>query len=86
MDPARNDGPKSTNLGCAEADNYWLTAASWDTGYGPSYEIGIRRKSDGVFWLVQAAWGPMTVHKAMNAIKMMLNDGYTPAACQEVFP
>lgn len=86
MKISTQDGPKSVQVGRDEADAFWLTAASWDTGYGPSYEIGIRDKGSGDFWLVQADWDERTVLLAMRAIRLMLNDGMSVQGVLEVFP
>lgn len=82
-----DDLPKSRNVGRCEARDYWITAGSWDTGYGESYEIGIRQK-EGLreFWLLQGRWNERSVMKAAGAVVMMLNDGYTPTEIiREVF-
>lgn len=78
--------PSNRNVARLEARDYFITAAMWDGGYGESFEIGIRRKSDGEFWLVQAEWNERSVVKAAGAVVMMLNDGYTPSEMHEVFP
>ncbi len=66
--------PRSRNIGQWEAKDYWVTAGSWDTGYGNSYEIGIRRKNSGVFDLIQSGWNETTVKIAARAVVLMLDD------------
>lgn len=83
---ASGEYPRSVNVGRSESKEYWITAASWDTGYGPSFEIGIRRKDDRDFTLIQAGWDEETVKMAMNAVAILLDHGISPSAIREVFP
>jgi hypothetical protein len=81
-----NDFPKSENVGRWEAKDFWVTAGSWDTGYGPSYEIGIRRKSKfDSFILIQANWDKRTVNLAGEAIRMLLDAGLSPSEIKDLF-
>lgn len=47
------DGPVSKNLIRETVAGYYLTTALWDSGYGPTYETGIRNPKNGAFWLVR---------------------------------
>ena len=76
----------SRNVWRGESKEYWITAGGWNGGYGESFEIGIRRKSDGQFTLVQGEWNEQTVVKAAGAVILMLDNGYRPSEIQGVFP
>jgi hypothetical protein len=80
--------PTSRNIACLDAKDYWVTCCEWDSGlgYGKSFEIGIRRKSDGEFWLMQSDWREDTVVKVGGAVVILLNNHYTPHEIKEVFP
>ena len=79
-----DDLPKCVNVGRFEAKDYWVTAASWNTGYGESYEIGIRRKNSGAFDLIQSGWNETTVKLAARGVVLMLNDCMCPADIRAV--
>lgn len=81
----------SVNVGRYEAGEYFVTAAEWNspvTG-GKSYEIGIRHKSLGNFWLLQShKWNHQTVQEMANAIAHILSmptECYTPEWILEHF-
>ena len=86
------DLPKlSENIGGYEAGEYFVTAARWTsyfdhTGFD-SFEIGIRRKSDAKFWLLQSRkWNRQSVQEMANAIAHLLSiktENYDPDWCQE---
>lgn len=79
--------PISKNVGRCEAKHYWITAALWDTGYGPSYEIGIREKAERQnFTLIQGRWHEHSVLVAARAIGHLLDSGMKPEHIHEVFP
>jgi hypothetical protein len=80
-----NEFPKSINLGMYEAKDFYVTAASWDTGYGPSYELGIRRKSAGEgFTLIQGGWNERTIGKVLKAVGQLLDCGHGPTDIQDI--
>lgn len=80
------DYPKSENIGKWESEKYWVTAATWDTGYGPSFEIGIRSKAaPHCFRLIQSDWGDETVQIAGAAIKILLDGGMEPHDIGRIF-
>lgn len=73
-----------------DGGDYVLTAASWRNVFGVvQYEIGIRRKTDGKFWLCASLeWNYQTVQEVANAMAMLLGDKtqcYTPEWCKEHF-
>lgn len=84
----------SENIGTYEAGEYIVTAAIWRVfsdvanGYGDTFEIGIRRKSTGHFWLMQGNWNHQSVQDVANAVAMLLGDKtqcYSPEWCREHF-
>ena len=78
--------PKSENLVRDEAENYFITGASWDTGYGPSYEIGVRdKKYPKVFTLIQPNNATEnTIKMLCEMVKVLLNHGFTPTEISRV--
>lgn len=73
-----------------EGGKYLLTAASWKNILGGiQYEIGIREKSTGKFWLCSSnKWEHQSVQEVANAMAMLLSDdtqNYGPEWCQEFF-
>lgn len=72
----------SENIGRFEAGNYLVTAGIWIDGFGKSYEIGIRRKSDAQFWLLQSEkYNYQSVQEVANAIAHLLSlegESYDP--------
>ena len=73
-----------------DAGEYVLTAAIWrNVCGGTQYEIGIRRKSDGQFWLCQShRWNHQSVQEVANAMAMLLGDqtqNYSPEWMLEYF-
>ena len=87
--------PLSENIGRYEANEYLITAAIWRTRINESlydtYEIGIRRKKDGKFWLLQGDFNHQSVQEVANAIAHLLGmpeisgEHYTPEWCIEHF-
>jgi len=51
-----NEFPLSQKIFEMSASGYWITGALWGTGYGTSYEIGIRCKQSNQFFLLQKDW------------------------------
>lgn len=85
-----NVEPLSKNISKYDAGKYVLTAASWrNVCDGIQYEIGIRNKSTGEFFLCQShKWDHQSVQEVANAMAMLLSDEtqcYTPEWCQEFF-
>ncbi len=78
--------PSSRSLGIIEMENYTITLAAWDGGYGESFEIGIRRRIDSEFWLLQGNWTERTLPLAGQAVKALLDTGFTPEMVRSVFP
>jgi hypothetical protein len=67
----------SENIGFYEAGDYVVSAAIWrpTCGFGPSFEIGIRHKITGKFWLLQSAlWNHQSVQEMANVVATMLGD------------
>lgn len=69
--------PKSENIGIYEGGEYLVTAASWSSfvggHYGTSYEIGIRHKETGQFWLLQSEkYNHQSVQEVANSIGHLL--------------
>lgn len=85
--------PLSENVGKYEAGEYFITAAIWRTRIEydlyDTYEIGIRRKSDGKFWLLQSSkWNHQSVQEVANAMAHLLSNKtecYSPEWMQEYF-
>lgn len=84
--------PPSKNIGEWTSPNYLITAASWESlggMFGPSYEIGIRDRKTGQFWLLQSRkWHHQSVQEVANAIAHILSiptEFYTPEWFQEYF-
>lgn len=82
--------PLSENIGRYEAGNYFVTAAVWRGLMGESFEIGIRRKEDGEFWLLQSnKYNHQSVQEVANAIAHLIGmpeisgEHYSPEWCQE---
>ena len=75
-----NSLPRSRKIFECDSSNYWITAASWDSGYGDSYEIGIREKEGRMkFYLIQnGRWNERSIVKVAGAIKTLLDHGLTP--------
>lgn len=80
--------PLSENVGRYEAGKYFVTAARWQD----SYEIGIRRKEDGKFWLLQSEkYNFQSVQEVANAIAHLIGmpdisgEHYDPEWCQRYF-
>ena len=67
--------------------NYWITCASWINILGhKEFEIGIRRKSDSKFWLLQSEkYNHQSVQEVANAIAHIFDceDTYKPEWMQE---
>lgn len=72
--------PKSVQLDRATIGETFLTLATWDTGYGPSPEIGVRQ--NGGFTLVQ--WRRMPHAKAWEIAKRMAAKGRDARDIQRV--
>lgn len=73
--------PSSKQLHLAVVGNTVITYASWDTGYGPSYGVGLRQGDD--FRLLQSE--RFMRHNSetwMRALKAMLIGGLTPQEIQ----
>lgn len=85
------DKPMSENVARYEAGDYFVTAGIWRpiAGFGPSYEIGIRHKLTGKFYLLQnRRFEHQSVQDVANAIAMLLGDktqSYDPEWCIEWF-
>lgn len=80
--------PSSKTINSYEAGDYYVTAASWTNFHGKSYEIGIRQKEDGKFWLCQGEWNHQSVQDVANAMAILLSDKtqcYSPEWCQDHF-
>lgn len=79
--------PKSKNVGKFDSEYYYITAASWDIGYGPSYEIGIRRKSNpDDFELLQGGWlSEGEVCLAGKAVTILLDAGFAKDQLRWIF-
>jgi hypothetical protein len=76
--------PQSKKINEYAAKDFWITAASWDTGYGPSYEIGIRRKDNGAFELLQSSkYSHLSVQECAEAIRVLLDEGFSPGWLKE---
>jgi len=86
----------SENIGKYEAGKYFVTAAIWRTMIEDrlydTFEIGIRRKEDGKFWLLQnSKWNHQSVQEVANAIAHLIGmpdvsgEHYTPEWCQAYF-
>ena len=78
----------SENIGKYEAGKYFVTAARWRD----SFEIGIRRKEDGKFWLLQSEkYHFQSVQEVANAIAHLIGmpnisgEHYDPEWCKEYF-
>lgn len=88
-----DDEKLSENIGRYDAGDYLVTAAIWRTRIAgqllDTFEIGIRDKSSGKFWLLQSEkWEHQSVQEVANAIAMLISDttqNYTPDWCQEFF-
>jgi len=82
--------PCSTKVGEYACNDYLVTAAKWESPItGVTYEIGIRRKSDGVFWLLQSEkYNHQTVQEMAEVVCITLDhfsDGEdAPEWCQEM--
>lgn len=85
------DKPLSENIQFYEAGKYVVSAGIWRPIAilgGESYEIGIREKKTGKFYLLQGDFNFQTVQECSNAIAMLLADEsqcYTPEWCLEHF-
>lgn len=88
-----NEKPLSENIGVYVADKYVVTAAIWRTfaggGLRDTYEVGIRRREDGKFWLLQSEkYDYQSVQEVANAIAHLIGmpeisgEHYTPEWCQ----
>lgn len=83
--------PLSEKISEYDGGEYLLTAAIWRTMVGhevfDTFEIGIRRKKDGEFWLLQSRkWNHQSVQEMANAMAMLLADdmqNYDPDWCRE---
>lgn len=82
----------SENIGCYDGGDYLVTAAIWRTQIDDrlydTFEIGIRRKDNGAFKLLQSDFNYQTVQEVANAIAMLLGDKtqcYSPEWCLEHF-
>jgi len=82
------DRPLSENIKRLETDSYFITCAKWmpEPDF-PSYEIGIRTKSEpDNFRLIQGNWRSADdCISAGNAIKLLLEDGWTPLTILRLF-
>lgn len=85
-----NKEPLSINIGHYSAGKYHVTAASWESIGGESYEIGIREKETGKFWLLQSEkYNHQSVQEVANAIAHLIGmpdisgEHYTPDWCRE---
>lgn len=74
-----------------EGGDYFITAGIWRpvAGFGDQYEIGIRQKVTGKFYLLQNSYfNFQSVQDVANAIAMLLSDktqNYEPEWCIEWF-
>ena len=84
----------SENIGRYKAGNYLVTAAIWRphlayaNGQVDTYEIGIREKTTGKFWLFQSDLNHQTVQEVASAIALLLGsmtENYSPEWCMEHF-
>lgn len=85
-----NELPMSENVASFEAGRYFVTAAVWRGLMGESFEIGIRRKEDGEFWLLQSnKYNHQSVQEVANAIAHLIGmpdisgEHYDPEWCQK---
>lgn len=82
---AGDEYPISKQLESVKCGEYGLTYASWDTGYGPSYELGIRNMTTGEFTLVQSERFQMfNGILVIRAVSAMLTYGMSPNEIKEV--
>lgn len=73
--------PISKLIDCAIVNRICLTLATWDTGFGPSYEIGFRY-GDGDFQLIQ--WSGISPSKAWDIVKRLTAKGHSPERIMRV--
>ena len=78
--------PRSENLGRYESEEYFITAAEWESQYNHCYEIGIReKKNHSAFTLLQGNWDAETVKIAAMAVTKLLDNGFDPQALRKIF-
>lgn len=75
-----NNLPRSTKIDECGTDQYWITAARWESEFNDCYEIGIRsRKAFREFHLIQGGWRTeSSLRNAMECVRILLNGGITP--------
>lgn len=84
--------PLSEKVAQYDGGDYWITAAIWRTrienNLYDTYEIGMRDKKTGQFWLLQGDFNHQTVQEVANSIAHLLaikGECYTPEWCKEHF-
>lgn len=87
--------PLTEQIGIYEAGKYYVTAAVWrpmliDGSQPENFEIGIRHKDNGNFWLLQSEkYNRQSVQYVANAIAHLIGmpeisgEHYLPDWCQE---
>jgi len=75
------ENPRSIQIDRTVVNEICLTLATWDSGYGPSPEIGFRY-SDGGFHLIQ--WSGVSSKKAWDIVKRLTAKGYSPSRIMKV--
>lgn len=82
-----NEEKMSENIARYEAGEYYVTAAIWksERDFPASYEIWIRHKESGKFWLLQnRGFNYQSVQEVANAIAHLIGDpgeNYEPEWC-----
>lgn len=79
--------PYSRQVYLTKTDYYWITAAEWHSQCNHCFEVGVRDNTDPEkFWLISGDWNERSVVKVADAVRLMLDAGYTPTEiAQEVF-
>lgn len=84
--------PLSEKVSEYDGGDYWITAAIWRTriehNLFDTYEIGMRNKTTGEFWLLQGDFNYQTVQEVAKSIAHLLairGEYYTPEWCKEHF-
>jgi hypothetical protein len=84
--------PISKSHGCLTVENqtgtFYITIASWDTGYGPSYEVGLREGLCNPDRFDLVLQGLPSEGKAMRCAELMalaLKDNWTFAEVARIW-
>lgn len=81
IESKENQEPKSENIGIYDGGEWIITAASWTSVGWTSYEIGIRHKKTGKFYMIQNNFDYIEVQNVANAIAHLLcleTENYSP--------